>query len=156
MLPGRLPCTLHLSGGSRPRRSVDRRRRSPTESGTYIRHMFLQDRSCTNTHRQSHLFFLHDRRPCVRVWLYHIYTHINSSNQSIKISYIEFMITYLGTESSPRSDFSGLQRTVMTELRPWSHEAVACVDLKERTRLGLEHNKNTHTHSLPLSFLLHL
>lgn len=37
--------------------------------------------------------------------------------------------THLGTESSPRSDFSGLQRMVMTELRPWSHDAVACRDL---------------------------
>lgn len=29
-----------------------------------------------------------------------------------------YIISYLGTESSPRSDFSGLQRTLMTELRP--------------------------------------
>lgn len=41
------------------------------------------------------------------------------------------MCNYLGTESSPRSDFSGLQRTVMTELRPRSHDAVTCVELKE-------------------------
>ena len=63
-------------------------------------------------------------------------------------------LPYLGTESSPRSDFSGLQRTVMTELRPWSHEAVTCVDLKEkRAQLGLKHKKQ-QTLTLHLSLTL--
>lgn len=35
-----------------------------------------------------------------------------------KTKTLEKIIVYLGTEISPRSDFSGLQRTVMTELRP--------------------------------------
>lgn len=41
------------------------------------------------------------------------------------------LLTHLGTDRSPRSDFSGLQRMVMTELRPWSHDAVACRDLRK-------------------------
>lgn len=53
---------------------------------------------------------------------------------SKQVSLLEvYASSYLGTESSPRSDFSGLQRTVMTELRPCSHEAVACLDLKQFT-----------------------
>lgn len=48
-----------------------------------------------------------------------------------KTKTLEKITVYLGTEISPRSDFSGLQRTVMTELRPWSQDAVACLDLKE-------------------------
>lgn len=45
----------------------------------------------------------------------------------------EAPVTHLGTERPPRSDFSGLQRMVMTELRPWSHDAVACRDLWENS-----------------------
>lgn len=42
-------------------------------------------------------------------------------------------VGYLGTVSSPLADFSGLQRTLMTELRPCSHEAVAFLDLQHFT-----------------------
>lgn len=38
-------------------------------------------------------------------------------------------VAHLGTDRPPRSDFSGLQRMLMTVLRPWSHDAVACRDL---------------------------
>lgn len=43
------------------------------------------------------------------------------------------VVCYLGTVSSPLANFSGLQRTVMTELRPWSQEAVAFLDLQHFT-----------------------
>lgn len=48
-------------------------------------------------------------------------------------------LTHLGTDTSPRSDFSGLQRMVMTELRPWSHDAVTCRDLRGKKELFLLH-----------------
>lgn len=42
--------------------------------------------------------------------------------------------SYLGTESSPRSVFSGLHLKVMTVCRPLSQEDVACGDLRKEER----------------------
>lgn len=126
-LPGRLPCMLPLSGGSRPQCSVDKRWHSPTGGETCIHHMFLLDRSC-QTHRSVIELLRVVHLLPISYWMFLLSKYKNKHQ-----IYTETTLTcnYLGTESSPRSDFSGLQRTVMTELRPRSHDAVTCVELKE-------------------------
>lgn len=61
-------------------------------------------------------------------------------------------LSHLGTDTSPRSDFSGLQRMVMTELRPWSHDAVTCRDLRGKKELFFFCTGNSNL----LAFLLYL